>query len=72
MGNVIELFKKKSNLFLDKDKKLKGSPHFTPPSAKEIADHGDRMERIRASLEKINSIQRELKKRSTKKSSLDF
>lgn len=48
------------------DGKVKGSPHFRSPDSE---DFGDRMQRIKTSLEKINQLMAELKK-STKKSEL--
>ena len=41
--------------------KIKGSPHFKRPSSE---DFGDRIQRIRTSLEKINALMAELKKQS--------
>ncbi len=41
------------------DGKVKGSPHFRRPEAD---DFGDRMQRIKASLEKINQLMSDLKK----------
>ena len=49
------------------DGKVKGSPHFHRPEAD---DFGDRMQRIKTSLEKINQLMAELKK-STKKPGLE-
>ena len=46
--------------------KVKGSPHFKRP---ESEDFGDRLQRIRTSLEKINSLMSELKRQSAKNSS---
>jgi len=43
------------------DGKVKGSPHLSRPEAE---DFGDRLQRIRNSLEKINSLISELKKMS--------
>lgn len=43
------------------DGKVKGSPYFKRPQAE---DFGDRMQRIKASLEKINELMAELKKSS--------
>ncbi len=43
------------------DGKLKGSPHFRTPEAD---DFGDRMQRIRTSLEKINQLMADLKNTS--------
>ena len=43
------------------DGKVKGSPHFQRPSAE---DFGDRLQRIRTSLDKINLLMAELKKQS--------
>lgn len=40
------------------DGKVKGSPHFRRPEADEF---GDRMQRIRTSLEKINQLMADLK-----------
>jgi hypothetical protein len=41
------------------DGKIKGSPHLSRPKAE---DFGDRIQRIRTSLEKINRLMTELKK----------
>lgn len=41
------------------DGKVKGSPHFRRPQTE---DFGDRMQRIKTSLEKINQLMAELKK----------
>lgn len=52
------------------DGKLKGSPHLKSPgetSGTETSDFGDRLQRIRMSLEKINSLMFELKKMSSAK-----
>lgn len=43
------------------DGKVKGSPHFKRPEADEF---GDRMQRIKNSLEKINQLMADLKKNS--------
>ncbi len=43
------------------DGKIKGSPHLNRPEAENF---GDRLQRIRTSLEKINSLISELKKMS--------
>ena len=43
------------------DGKVKGSPHFKSPQAD---DFGDRMQRIKQSLEKINQLMAELKRNS--------
>jgi len=43
------------------DGKVKGSPHLNRPEAE---DFGDRLQRIRTSLEKINSLISDLKKMS--------
>ncbi len=43
------------------DGKVTGSPHFKRPEA---GDFGDRLQRIRTSLEKINGLIAELKKMS--------
>jgi len=43
------------------DGNVKGSPHFKRPEAE---DFGDRMQRIKTSLEKINELMAELKKSS--------
>jgi hypothetical protein len=43
------------------DGKVKGSPHFKRPQAD---DFGDRMQRIKTSLEKINQLMADLKKSS--------
>jgi len=45
------------------DGKVKGSPHFRRPEAD---DFGDRMQRIKTSLEKINQLMTELKKTTRK------
>lgn len=45
------------------DGKVKGSPHFRRPEAD---DFGDRMQRIKTSLEKINLLMTELKKTTRK------
>ncbi|WP_141734840.1 hypothetical protein [Oligoflexus tunisiensis] len=45
------------------DGKVKGSPHFRRPEAD---DFGDRMQRIKNSLEKINQLMTELKKTTRK------
>jgi hypothetical protein len=45
------------------DGKVKGSPHFRGPEAD---DFGDRMQRIKVSLEKINQLMTELKKTNKK------
>jgi hypothetical protein len=50
------------------DGKVKGSPHFRRPEAD---DFGDRMQRIKTSLEKINQLMTELKKTSKKAESED-
>ena len=49
------------------DGQLKGSPHFRRPEAD---DFGDRMQRIKASLEKINQLMSELKKTTHKPESV--
>ena len=41
------------------DGKVKGSPHFKRPTSQ---DFGDRIQRIRASLEKINELMAQLKR----------
>lgn len=46
------------------DGKIKGSPHFKRPSSE---DFGDRLQRIRTSLQKINSLMEELKKQNNNK-----
>lgn len=46
------------------DGRIKGSPHFKRPSSE---DFGDRIQRIRTSLEKINSLMSELKKQGRDK-----
>ena len=46
------------------DGKVKGSPHLSSPQPE---DFGDRMQRIRLSLEKINQLMNELKKNSREK-----
>ncbi len=43
------------------DGKIKGSPHFKSPQAD---DFGDRMQRIKHSLEKINQLMADLKRNS--------
>jgi len=45
------------------DGKVKGSPHFRRPEAD---DFGDRMQRIKTSLDKINQLMTELKKTNRK------
>jgi len=74
-GNVVDLssFRNKKNTEneLSPDRKplyvshmqgkVTGSPHFKGPDAN---DFGDRLTRIRSSLEKINSLMSELKKMS--------
>lgn len=47
------------------DGKVKGSPHLNRPEAE---DFGDRLQRIRTSLEKINSLISDLKKMSVSNS----
>ncbi len=47
------------------DGQVKGSPHFRRPEAD---DFGDRMQRIKASLEKINQLMADLKKSTRSKS----
>lgn len=55
-----ELSRGRQPLFIShKDGKLKGSPHLSRP---ESEDFGDRLTRIRTSLEKINRLMSELKK----------
>jgi hypothetical protein len=46
------------------DGKVKGSPHFRRPDAE---DFGDRLSRIRSSLERINKLMADLKKTSESK-----
>ncbi|NRA66327.1 MAG: hypothetical protein HRU19_17710 [Pseudobacteriovorax sp.] len=46
------------------DGKVTGSPHFKRPQAD---DFGDRMQRIKSSLEKINRLMADLKKNSRDK-----
>ncbi len=74
-GNVVDLssFRKKKDteselspgrkpLYVSHMKgKVTGSPHFKSPEAN---DFGDRLTRIRSSLEKINNLMGELKKMS--------
>jgi len=50
------------------DGKVKGSPHFRRPEAD---DFGDRMQRIKTSLEKINQLMTELKKTTKKTEFVD-
>ena len=50
------------------DGKVKGSPHLRRPEAD---DFGDRMQRIKASLEKINQLMGELKKSTRKPETID-
>lgn len=45
------------------DGKVTGSPHFKRPKSD---DFGDRMQRIKSSLEKINQLMADLKKSSQK------
>lgn len=47
-----------------KEGTIKGSPHFRRPSE---ADFGDRIQRIRHSLERINALMVELKNQSNRK-----
>ncbi len=57
-----ELSRGRNPLFVSHmDGKVAGSPHFKKPDA---ADFGDRIQRVRASLEKINRLMAELKKLS--------
>lgn len=57
-----ELSQGRTPLFVSHlDGKIKGSPHFKGP---ESEDFGDRMQRIRTSLEKINSLMAELKRQA--------
>ncbi len=50
------------------DGQVKGSPHFRRPEAD---DFGDRMQRIKASLEKINQLMADLKKSTRKPDAVD-
>jgi hypothetical protein len=50
-----------------KDGKVTGSPHLKTPANKS-ADFGDRVSRIRASLDRINVLMSELKKMSANSS----
>jgi len=55
-----ELARGRNPLFVSHlDGKVKGSPHLERPKAE---DFGDRVQRIRSSLEKINRLMSELKK----------
>jgi len=57
-----ELARGRNPLFIShQDGKVKGSPHFKQPQAE---DFGDRLQRVRASLDKINRLMAELKKLS--------
>lgn len=65
MSNVIEFPKKKKGLYVDQPTgKIMGTPHFRSP---ESDDFSDRMQRIKASLEKINQLMAELKKTTQKR-----
>lgn len=46
------------------DSKVTGSPHFNQPVGDGSDDLGDRIQRIRASLQKINRLMAELKRMS--------
>ena len=61
MSNVIPIFKNKdAELYINHvDGTVKGSPHFKRPGD---GDFTDRINRIRASLEKINTLMAELKR----------
>ncbi len=68
MGNIIDLnaFRQKKEgrepLYISHlDGKVKGDPNLTRPSAE---DFGDRLQRIRTSLNKINSLMAELKRQA--------
>ena len=77
-GNIVELnsFRKKKEieqevargrkpLYLSHlDGKVTGSPHFKRPEGQ---DFGDRLQRIRTSLEKINRLMAELRRMSRQK-----
>lgn len=57
-----ELARGRNPLFIShQEGKVKGSPHLNRPEAE---DFGDRLQRVRASLEKINRLMAELKKLS--------
>ena len=58
MGDVIQFPADRAKLSV-KNGRLVGSPHFKTPAHSD--DFGDRMQRIRASLEKINQLMAELK-----------
>lgn len=66
MSNVIDFpRKKKDGLYVDQTTgKMMGSPHYRRPEAD---DFGDRMQRIKNSLEKINQLMTELKKTTRKR-----
>ena len=78
MSNVIPIFKNKEKKDLETsladgrtplfvshlDGKVKGSPHLKRPPE----DFGDRIQRIRTSLEKINSLMAELRQQNGRKS----
>lgn len=66
MSNVIDFpRKKKDGLYVDQTTgKMMGSPHYR---RSEAADFGDRMQRIKNSLEKINQLMTELKKTTRKR-----
>ena len=50
------------------DRKMSGSPHLRNPEAE---DFGDRLQRIRSSLERINKLMSELKKTAEPSSDKD-
>lgn len=63
MSNVIQFPANRAKLSV-KNGKVVGSPHLKTPEPSE--DFGDRMQRIRASLEKINQLMADLKANSKK------
>ena len=63
--NSEELSRGREPLFVShKTGKVTGSPHFKRPQAE---DFGDRLSRIKTSLEKINRLMDDLKKKSSEK-----
>lgn len=65
MGDVIDIRSRKKQSPAKDGRTPLYSSHLEPKRPSEEEDFGERMKRIRASLEKINQLMHELKKNST-------